>query len=223
MNKVIKHSENIRKFVLKHLIRDRLNTNMNGEKTPNDDDDDDDGDFLDCLLNNVRKSENKKKMEDGGEGGDGGEDGSIDMETALFSLEDIIGGHSAVGNFLVKLLTFLVDNKTVQDNIKKEIDRREKDFISLDDRQYMPYTESVIMEGLRMLSSPIVPHVSNQDTTIAGKANKHANKQTNDFHSFFGFGPSTCLPLAPFHNSMSINFFMIVCLCVRVRLLVIRT
>uniref|UniRef100_A0A182SAB4 Cytochrome P450 n=1 Tax=Anopheles maculatus TaxID=74869 RepID=A0A182SAB4_9DIPT len=32
----------------------------------------------------------------------------------------------------------------------------------------MPYTEATIMEALRLIASPIVPHVANQDSQIGG-------------------------------------------------------
>ncbi|KAK6635035.1 hypothetical protein RUM44_000284 [Polyplax serrata] len=143
IKRVQRHSRDIRDFVLKNLIKDRL------EEI---EEDSIERDYVDALLKDVKWG--------------GGE--RLSMETALFSLEDIIGGHTAIGNFLVKLLTFLVDNKVVQRRIREEVERRGKDFISLEDRVHMPYTEAVVMEALRMLSSPIVPHVSNQDTVVSG-------------------------------------------------------
>lgn len=41
--------------------------------------------------------------------------------------------------------------------------------VSLSDKAAMPYTEATILEALRVASSPIVPHVATQDTSIAGK------------------------------------------------------
>lgn len=143
IKRVQKYSKDIREFVLKKIIKNRLDE-MEESTTEKD--------YVDTLLKNVKF----------------GEDVRLDLETALFSLEDIIGGHSAIANFLVKLLTFVVDNKIVQRKIKEEVDQRKKDFITLDDRCHMPYTEAVVLETLRLLSSPIVPHVANQDTTISG-------------------------------------------------------
>lgn len=145
IKKVQKCSEDIRKFVLKNIIKNRLEEIEEGTAET---------DYVDTLLKNVKF----------------GKDVKLDLETALFSLEDIIGGHSAIANFLVKLLTFVVDNKAVQRKIKEEVDQRKKEFITLDDRCHMPYTEAVVLESLRLLSSPIVPHVANQDTSISGES-----------------------------------------------------
>jgi len=88
-------------------------------------------------------------------------------------LEDIIGGHSAVANFVVKVLGFVAPNKEVQQNIQAEIDsllnERNEKSVEIADRNKLVYLEAVIMECLRMISSPIVPHVANQDSTIDGK------------------------------------------------------
>lgn len=145
MKRVQKHSANIRNFVLENVIKNRSDGIR--ENSP-------EKDYVDALLKNVKFDKDVR----------------LDLESALFSLEDIIGGHSAVANFLVKLLTFLVQDENVQRKIKEEAETRGKDFITLDDRCFMPYTEAVVMETLRLLSSPIVPHVANQDTTISGKS-----------------------------------------------------
>jgi len=140
-----KCSENIRRFVEKEVIRDRLDTLEEGTE---------DKDYVDALLRNVKF----------------GGDVRLSKETALFSLEDILGGHSAIGNFLVKAMTFIVDNEEVQGRVLQEIGQVGKEFITLDDRDKMPYTDSVIMEALRLIASPIVPHVANQDTQISGES-----------------------------------------------------
>lgn len=91
----------------------------------------------------------------------------------MFAIEDIIGGHSAVANFVVKTLALLVKNQEAQKQIQKEIDNnlsdKMKNDISLNDRSDMIYTEAAILESLRLISSPIVPHVASADSTIAGK------------------------------------------------------
>lgn len=91
---------------------------------------------------------------------------------ALFALEDIIGGHAAVSNFVIKVLGFLAMNKEVQKNIQTEIDNllneRSEKSVLIADRNKLIYTEAVIMETLRIVSSPIVPHVANQDSSIDG-------------------------------------------------------
>lgn len=92
---------------------------------------------------------------------------------ALFALEDIIGGFSAVSNFVVKVLGFIVNNKEVQRNIQAEVDNllneRSEKSVLIADRNKLIYTEATIMESLRIVSSPIVPHVANQDSSIDGE------------------------------------------------------
>lgn len=44
--------------------------------------------------------------------------------------------------------------------------------VTLFDRAHMPYTEAVVLEVLRTASSPIVPHVATQDTSIGGKTSQ---------------------------------------------------
>lgn len=92
---------------------------------------------------------------------------------ALFALEDIIGGHSAVANFVCKTLAFVAQNKDVQKNIQTEVDNllneRSEKSVLIGDRNKLIYTEATIMESLRIISSPIVPHVAAQDSSIDGE------------------------------------------------------
>jgi cytochrome P450 family 307 subfamily A len=92
---------------------------------------------------------------------------------ALFALEDIIGGHSAAANFLVKVLGFIAQSPAIQKNIQAEVDNllneRSEKSILIGDRNKLIYTEATIMESLRMISSPIVPHVASQDSSVDGK------------------------------------------------------
>lgn len=87
-------------------------------------------------------------------------------------MEDIIGGHSAVANFVVKVLALLVKNPEAQKKIQDEVDRMLADKmehdINLNDRSEMVYTDAAILESLRMITSPIVPHMASADSTIAG-------------------------------------------------------
>lgn len=113
-------------------------------------------DFVDNLLDAVTQPDR---------------DDGFDMNIGLFSLEDIIGGHSAITNFIVKTLGFLVDRPDVQRRIQEEADAviRASGSIGLSDRSQMPYTEAVVYESLRLIASPIVPHLTNRDTSIDGK------------------------------------------------------
>lgn len=140
----------IRQFILANIIEDRVERWVEND-TP--------ADYVESIIGHIQQNQEPK----------------MEWETALFSLEDIIGGHSAIGNFLVKVFGFVGQHPEVQEKIQNEIDQRLAQktngncgIIDLTDRPHMPYTESVIMEALRLIASPIVPHVANQDSTIAG-------------------------------------------------------
>ncbi|XP_044763738.1 cytochrome P450 307a1-like [Coccinella septempunctata] len=137
-------THNIRNFILGRIIEERYET-FNVEEEPKD--------YVESLIKHVRT------------------EAEFDWETALFALEDIIGGHSAVGNFIMKLFGFLVKETEVQKKIQEEIDRivsTEGRDVVIGDRNKMPYTEATINEAVRLIASPIVPRVSNQDSSIDG-------------------------------------------------------
>lgn len=141
-------THNIRDFVLDKIIESRFDDYTNEEPA----------DYVESLIQYI-------KTEDGND---------LTWDMALFALEDILGGHSAVGNFLIKLLAYLVKEEEVQRKIQAEIDEvsstgdgfRE---ITISDRAQMPYTEAAIFEAIRLIASPIVPRVANQHSSINGK------------------------------------------------------
>lgn len=140
-------TEEIRGFILNRIVSKRYE-NYDGEEPE---------DYVESLISYVK---NKEKPE-------------IDWDTALFALEDIVGGHSAVGNFLVKLLAYIVNEPQVQARMQMEIDEitRVGDGyrnVNIYDKASMPYSESVIYEAIRLIASPIVPRVANQDCIVQG-------------------------------------------------------
>ncbi|XP_063702687.1 cytochrome P450 307a1-like [Culicoides brevitarsis] len=149
MKRMAQWSEEIREVILKCIVEDRFENWNQGDEAQ---------DYLESLIDYV-KSDSLPKLE---------------WDTALFALEDIVGGHAAVGNFLIKVFGYVAVRPDIQAKIQQEIEEtltkfeRPSNAVEINDRNRMPYTEAVIMEALRMISSPIVPHVSNQDTTIAG-------------------------------------------------------
>ncbi|KAF7266486.1 cytochrome P450 307a1-like [Rhynchophorus ferrugineus] len=150
MQKMSDVTHEIRNFIHEEIIKDKYN-NFNTKTEPND--------YLESLISHV-KIENEKT--------DG--ESTLDWEMALFALEDIIGGHSAIGNFLIKLFGYLVKEPEVQRKIQEEIDDvvgTERP-VSICDRSSMPYTEGVIFEAIRLIASPIVPRVANQTSSIDG-------------------------------------------------------
>lgn len=150
MKKMKLWTNNIRDFVKKNIIQNRQSTWTS--KIP-------EVDYIDCLINHVNSNATPK----------------MDWETALFALEDIIGGHAAIGNFLVKVFGFLVERRDIQVIAQREIDAAqiEEDTVGLDYRKAMPYVEAILLEAIRLIASPIVPHVANRDSTIGGKKIKN--------------------------------------------------
>lgn len=94
---------------------------------------------------------------------------ALNFNSAMFALEDIVGGHSAIANLLMKIIGFVAENPQVQRRIQEETDSvaPNRD-ITLADRSLMPYTEATILEAIRHISSPIVPHVANQASVVGG-------------------------------------------------------
>lgn len=145
----------IRDFVLQKIIGERYESFANEEPA----------DYVESLIQYVKNEEASE----------------LTWDSALFALEDIIGGHSAVGNFLIKLLGFLVKEPEVQRKMQEEIDsvaRSEDGFkeITISDRTELPYTEGAIFEAIRLIASPIVPRVASQDSSINGKTSSKQNQ-----------------------------------------------
>ncbi|XP_050313987.1 cytochrome P450 307a1-like [Anthonomus grandis grandis] len=143
-------TQEIREFIHNQVIKDKFET-FNPDVEPKD--------YLESLIGHVKREQQKNK-----------EQPALDWEMALFALEDIIGGHSAVGNFLMKLFGYLVTEQDVQKKIQQEIEQAvgsERD-ISICDRNQLVYTEAVIYEAIRLIASPIVPRVANQSSSING-------------------------------------------------------
>lgn len=151
LKRMEKCTHEIREFILENIIEDRRESWIEGNEGPND--------YIESLIDHVQQDLEPK----------------MEWETALFALEDILGGHSATGNFLVKIFGFIGQLPEVQQKIQQEIDNTlankrsgNCDAIELSDRNQMPYTEAVVMEALRLIASPIVPHVASQDSSVGG-------------------------------------------------------
>jgi len=95
------------------------------------------------------------------------------MDHVLFELEDFIGGHSAVGNMIMLALSMVATRPHVAQAIRDEAEQVTggQRLVRLYDKPDMPYTEATLFETLRLISSPIVPHVATEDTTIKGEEN----------------------------------------------------
>lgn len=146
MARMANWSHEIRKFMEENVIGDRLTS---WESVIPEED------YVDCLINHIKTNAEPR----------------MTWDMAMFALEDIVGGHSAVGNLLVKILGYLATRPHVQRTAQAEIDGVETSgrFVGLENRGNMPYTEAIILEAIRLIASPIVPHVANQDSSVAGE------------------------------------------------------
>lgn len=150
------HRKNMERLnTLTHKIREFIEGDVIADRFAVFDIDSEPHDYVEHLIKYVK----------------GGESPELPWDTALFALEDVLGGHSAVGNFLVKLFAFIVKEPEVQKRAQKEIDTAVggSRLVRLSDRNSMPYTEAVIYEVIRLIASPIVPRVANQNSSINGK------------------------------------------------------
>lgn len=143
LKKLSEWSHDIRQFILSRIIEEHRN-NLDVNVPPKD--------FTDALLMHLE------------------EDPNLNWEHIIFELEDFLGGHSAIGNLVMITLAAVVRKPEVARRIQQEVDSvtEGKRAVNLFDKAAMPYTESTIWETLRTSSSPIVPHVSTIDTSIAG-------------------------------------------------------
>lgn len=171
MKRMAQWSEEIREIILNNIVGERFDQWSTDQEAK---------DYLDTLIENVKCG--KKE--------------TLEWAQAIFALEDIVGGHAAVGNFLIKVFGYLVVNE--KDNIQQKLYEEARTVlcepgrissqIELNDRRKMPFTEATIMEALRMISSPIVPHVANQDSTICGY---HVSKDTLIFLNNYDLNTSS--------------------------------
>lgn len=146
MARVSKWAFDIREFVVANIIENRLV--LWKKKIP-------ELDYVDCLINYIKLTNTPLMRE----------------ATALFALEDIIGGHSAIGNFIMKVFGYLATRRHIQEMAQKEIDAANisGNTVGLEYRHSMPYVDAIILETVRHISSPIVPHVANRNSSISGE------------------------------------------------------
>ena len=92
---------------------------------------------------------------------------NVTLDIALYAIEDIIGGQSALSNMLTRVFVLLAQNPEVQERIRAEVQAKVgRNPVTLYHR--LPYTEATVLECVRHISSPFVPHVAVEDTTVEG-------------------------------------------------------
>lgn len=151
LRRMEKITAEVHDFLMTQIVQDRREK-WTGEKT-------DRLDYVESLIEHIEKDKEPK----------------IPWKTALYGLEDILGGSAANGNFLTSIFALIADTPESQVRIQQEIDHafahkpaENRDIIDLSDRNLMPYTDAVVFEALRLFASPIFPHVANQDSSIGG-------------------------------------------------------
>lgn len=93
---------------------------------------------------------------------------------------DLLAGHSAVANILMKLLGHLALEPEAQDLLHEEAVSKRKSELG---RTSLPVAEAALLEALRFASSPIVPHVAREDTSIGDYfVPKGSNILFNHYH-----------------------------------------
>ncbi|KAG1659902.1 Cytochrome P450 307a1 [Nymphon striatum] len=113
-------------------------------------------DLIDLLLMNVSEKDSAD---------------TLTMEEAEVIFDDLIGGHSALGNLMLWAFYFIAYEQEVQKNIKEEVKfatRGNQKMPELSDREQLKYVEATILEVLRVVSSPLIPHAAVRDTLIGG-------------------------------------------------------
>nr|QFU80943.1 cyp307a1 [Eotetranychus kankitus] len=88
----------------------------------------------------------------------------------FFAIGDLVGGSSGITNLLMRIIGHLAMDMEAQEEMYQEVlaaaRQLDTDTISIKHRPYTPLADASILEALRLSSSPIVPHVPTQDTTI---------------------------------------------------------
>jgi cytochrome P450 family 307 subfamily A len=91
---------------------------------------------------------------------------TMTLEDYKVGFADLLAGHAAVTNILMRLLGHLSLDQEIQDMIHDEAERA--NLSVLDQAPPLPVAEAALQEALRLASSPIVPHVAREDTSISG-------------------------------------------------------
>lgn len=88
----------------------------------------------------------------------------MSLEDYKVGFADLLAGHSAVSNILMKLLGHLALDRAAQDMLYEEAIKTKSS--SSGESRSLPVAEAALLEALRFASSPIVPHIAREDTSI---------------------------------------------------------
>ena len=174
-----KHTSNVRNFVENQIIEPKRQNKV--ERRTSLDGTNNHGDFLDSLMKYIDEDRDEEEMykEEYKKSELRGSDVKIDRQTALYALEDILGGHCAVGNITLRIINDLAENSktieegnhTAQEKIQYELDANigKSNTVSLDSKKDLHWMTAAIYETIRLTCSPIVPHQASKESTINGK------------------------------------------------------
>ena len=101
-------------------------------------------------------------------------DGEMSFDHAMYTLLDILGGHSAVGSIATRVVLDVVRHPEVALKIQEEIAKVEAatpaqlSVYSMSNTERFHWARASIFETLRTTCSPIVPHRATRDTTLGG-------------------------------------------------------
>ncbi len=101
--------------------------------------------------------------------------GEMDSDSALYALEDILGGHTAIACFAMRVMLDLLRNPETADRLRNEISEVESASLDTDEALYsmsncerLHWGRAAMFESIRMTCSPIVPHRATNNTTLGG-------------------------------------------------------
>ena len=180
LKKMDKYTSHVRNFVEEEVIEPKRQHRV--ERRSSIDGTKNNGDFLDSLMSYIDEDvvdEEETYEEEYKRSERRGSDVKIDRQTALFALEDILGGHCAVGNITLRIINDLAENNntieennyTAQERIQHELDVNigAGKTVSLDNKKDLHWMTAAMHETIRLTCSPIVPHQASKDSTINGK------------------------------------------------------
>lgn len=153
-----KLTHRVREYVMSEIVNPRQSHRARLKDGDLLEGDETDKDFLDIWLDQVEADSQDPHSE-----------GAMDLECALYSLEDVLGGHTAVANAALRAFVDLGARPDIQTKVRSEIKTAlgEADF-SLEDKASVPILTAAFHETIRMTCSPVIPHIANRDTSIAG-------------------------------------------------------
>ena len=145
-------SENVRHYVKENIIAPKRQRRDSLEEKS--------ADFLDTIMDYIDGKDSDQR------------DAILTSQSALYALEDILGGHSAVANIILRILFDLALDKhhEAKNEVKHQIDHvAHGGMVSLEDKPNLPWVVASMHETIRLTCSPIVPHQATQDSSIDGK------------------------------------------------------